>query len=168
MQAILANQTGRDEYTDLGFSKNGLIAPNSSALAGQLVTTQPTTTLGNPGLSGTVGTETTSPLLQEGGYVPNLKFDANSNVTGVDTTTGIGLNAPVGTGNSDASWFSENKDMLSAGLGLGQLGLGVLNYNANKKQLESDLATAQQARQLALARAANKTGIQNKFQSVWS
>lgn len=62
-------------------------------------------------------------------------------------------------------WFTDNKAMLGAGLGLGQLGLGFLNYQANKEGLESDLATAEQARRLNEERAQTKRDISSKAQS---
>ena len=96
-------------------------------------------------------------------YNPKAMQNAGLEGYTVSTDNMKGLSAD----GADTSWFSENKDMLNAGLGLGQLGLGALNYSANKKSLESQLETQKQNRELQQARADNKTGIQNKFQSVW-
>ena len=74
---------------------------------------------------------------------------------------GTSLGSEKGLG----QWFTDNKEMLGAGLGLGQLGLGFLNYQANKKGLESDLATAEQARRLNEERAQTKRDISSKAQS---
>lgn len=73
--------------------------------------------------------------------------------------------APLGSEQGLGQWFTDNKAMLGAGLGLGQLGLGFLNYQANKKGLESDLATAEQARRLNEERAQTKRDISSKAQS---
>lgn len=75
---------------------------------------------------------------------------------------GTQLNPEVGLG----QWFTDNKAMLGAGLGLGQLGLGFLNYQANKEGLESDLASAEQARRLNEERAQNKRDITSKAQAA--
>lgn len=76
--------------------------------------------------------------------------------------------ADLGLDTGGGNFFTDNKDAIGAGIGIGQLGLGMLNYSANKKGLESDLASAQQARELAKARADNKIGMQDKFQKAWS
>ena len=73
--------------------------------------------------------------------------------------------ATLGSEQGLGQWFTDNKAMLGAGLGLGQLGLGFLNYQANKKGLESDLATAEQARRLNEERAQTKRDISSKAQS---
>ena len=73
--------------------------------------------------------------------------------------------ATLGSEQGLGQWFTDNKAMLGAGLGLGQLGLGFLNYQANKKGLESDLATAEQARRLNEERAQTKRDISSKAQA---
>ena len=68
-----------------------------------------------------------------------------------------------------AGWFGKYETPIAAGLGLGKLGLGYLNYSLNKKGLKSDLADAEQKRQLLADKAANKKNIANDFKSVdWS
>lgn len=86
----------------------------------------------------------------------------------VDSAKNLGYTPPTQTGASQGlgGWFSENKDMIAGGIGLGQLGLGILNYRQNKKALESDLASAKQARQLNEEKAQNKRTIQNKAQTA--
>lgn len=79
------------------------------------------------------------------------------------------INKDSGLGNPSSGvgdWFSDNKSMIGAGIGLGQLGLGYLNYSANKKGLESDLKSAEQARRLNEEAAQNKRNIQSKTQSA--
>lgn len=80
--------------------------------------------------------------------------------------------APDPGGGADtglAGWFGKYETPIAAGLGLGQLGLGYLNYSLNKKGLKSDLADAEQKRQLLADKAANKKNIANAFSSVdWS
>lgn len=91
-----------------------------------------------------------------GSEVPGyLKSDIGT-VPGLNTGEDLGL----------GDWFSQNKSMIGAGIGLGQLGLGYLNYSANKKGLESDLASAEQARRLNEEAAQNKRTIQDKAQSA--
>lgn len=68
-----------------------------------------------------------------------------------------------------AGWFGKYEAPIAAGLGLGQLGLGYLNYSMNKKGLKSDLADAEQKRQLLADKAVNKQNIANDFRTVdWS
>lgn len=76
------------------------------------------------------------------------------------------LNLSGKSGLDVGDWFSNNKSIIGAGIGLGQLGLGYLNYAANKKGLESDLESAEQARKLNEERAQNKRNIQGKAQSA--
>lgn len=75
-------------------------------------------------------------------------------IGGTEVTPGLG------------QWFTDNKAMLGAGIGLGQLGLGFLNYQANKEGLESDLASAEQARRLNEERAQNKRDMASKAQAA--
>lgn len=84
----------------------------------------------------------------------DLGYQANIAPTNTAPTNGLG------------DWFSQNKDMVAGGIGLGQLGLGILNYGQNKKALESDLASAEQARRLNEEAAQNKRTIQTKTQSA--
>lgn len=80
---------------------------------------------------------------------------------------GLGYTAPtISASTGIGNLFSKNKDMIGFGLGIGQLGLGVLEYGQNKKALESDLASAEQARRLNEEAAQNKRNIQNKAQSA--
>lgn len=86
----------------------------------------------------------------------------------VDRATELGYTPPTQTGASAGlgGWFKDNKDMIGAGLGAAQLGLGILNYNQNKKALKSELESAEQARRLNEERAQNKRTIQNKAQTA--
>jgi len=70
-------------------------------------------------------------------------------------------------GVSGGGWFTQNKGMIDAGLGLGQLGLGYLGYQSQKKQIASNIADAEQRRRLNEEAAQNKRNIQAKAQSVF-
>ena len=125
----------------------------------------------NKGLNNSVFANYAKPEIADytNSYIPNLKFGYDGKVIGTENT----LTPNMGEGISRDSiedWFSKNKSMLGAGVGLGQLGLGYLNYRANKRGLESDLASAEQERRLKQQRAENKLAIQNKAQSAlkWS
>ena len=85
----------------------------------------------------------------------------------VDSAKNLGYTPPTQTETPGlGGWFKDNKDMIGAGLGAAQLGLGILNFNQNKKALKSDLASAEQARRLNEERAQNKRTIQNKAQTA--
>lgn len=103
-------------------------------------------------------TNTMSGLMPVGTKIPEYMTPEFANkmpvLGGTEVTPGLG------------QWFTDNKAMLGAGLGLGQLGLGFLNYQANKEGLESDLATAEQARRLNEERAQNKRDITSKAQAA--
>jgi|CEGF01.1.fsa_nt_gi hypothetical protein len=112
----------------------------------------------------------TTPELDTSKYTPeqwqNLgALGAKVNDSGRLMLDGTDLNLSEKSGLGVGDWFSNNKSMIGAGTGLGQLGLGYLNYSANKKGLESDLASAEQARRLNEEAAQNKRNIQNKAQS---
>lgn len=62
--------------------------------------------------------------------------------------------------------FAKYKTGIGAGIGLGQLGLGLLNYNLNKKGLESGLATAAQKRDLLAKAQVNRENIASKARSA--
>lgn len=83
----------------------------------------------------------------------------------INGAANLGYSPNISLNNGGLSnWFSSNKDLIAGGMGLGQLGLGYLNYAQNKKALESDLASAEQARRLNEEAAQNKRNIQNKAQ----
>lgn len=86
----------------------------------------------------------------------------------VNSAENLGYTPPTQIGASQGlgGWFKDNKDMIGAGLGAAQLGLGILNYRQNKKALESDIASAEQARRLNEEKAQNKRTIQNKAQTA--
>lgn len=83
----------------------------------------------------------------------------------INGAANLGYSPNISLNNGGLSnWFSSNKDLIAGGIGLGQLGLGALNYTQNKKALKSDLASAEQARRLNEEAAQNKRNIQNKAQ----
>lgn len=83
----------------------------------------------------------------------------------INGAANLGYSPNISLNNGGLSnWFSSNKDLIAGGIGLGQLGLGALNYAQNKKALKSDLASAEQARRLNEEAAQNKRNIQNKAQ----
>jgi hypothetical protein len=75
--------------------------------------------------------------------------------TGIDTT-GLMPGSYAGYGQNQGGLFSEwtGKDMVSAGIGAGQLGLGLLNYRNNKdfnkkrmSALDENIAASKEQRQ---------------------
>lgn len=137
---------------------NGLVPQNSQLveqLRNQYLYATPYTDIA----IGTKATANTRPwLTTEGTKVPEYLTPEFANkmpaLGDTEMTPGLG------------QWFTDNKTMLGAGLGLGQLGLGFLNYQANKKGLESDLASAEQARRLNEERAQNKRNMTSKAQAA--
>lgn len=137
---------------------NGLV-PQNSQLAEQLINQYLYATPYTDMAIGTQATANTrSWLTTDGTKVPEYLTPEFANkmpaIGDIEMTPGLG------------QWFTDNKAMLGAGLGLGQLGLGFLNYQANKKGLESDLASAEQARRLNEERAQNKRNMTSKAQAA--
>lgn len=199
IQAILANQTGRNGYSDLGFRSSGSAqtggianTPGSTAYTNTFNSTaggllKPDSDVGLAGSEGNASSSLANALVVNptvagttasgnnyGGYTGNqivkmedyaFENDLNTEAVGLDASGN-----PMDLGDTaidNTSWFSENKDMINAGMGLGQLGLAALNYNANKDLFNSQLKSEKQNRELKQARADNKTGMQDTFKSVW-